>query len=227
MTLSTLTDREVQIASFIEQCFFDSGKIPSNEKTAEMLGISRKEVDLAWKNKAFIPKLVARGVILNNKTHSNVLLPKQIMLAQMLLNTSDKASVREKCKILNITPAQYSAWMRQPAFTDYLRSLAQQYFAGADATAYLALVKNVERGDNAAIKLFMEIRGIYNPKLDVNINVGLIFSRLTEILVKYVDPAQLSNIADELEALQSSVDPRAQQAQAVLSAPIIDAEVVE
>lgn len=197
-----LTDLELKIATFVEQSFWENGALPTEERIAETCGTSTSKVKSCWKNASFRQALVARGVDLDPEKSDNLLTPGQVLLANMLLNTHDTRSVREKLELINVSSQQYHAWLRQPAFSNYLRVRAEEMFKSSDFQAYNALSKTVESGDVQALKLFFEMRGIYNPRLQVDVNIEQVVVRIVEIVAKHVgDPEILTAIANDIESL--------------------------
>lgn len=198
-----LTDNEVKIVTFIDQRFWETGGLVSDEVIAETCKVSLQLVKNAWKKGDFRQALIARGVDLTPDSSRDLLTPTQVLLANLLMNVGDKRSVREKCEMLQISTQQYTAWLRQPAFSQYLRRRAESAFAATDFQAYQSLSNLVEEGDFNGIKLFFEMRGIYNPKMQVEVNVTQVVVELIEIVAKHVqDPLILEAIAHDVEKLE-------------------------
>lgn len=206
----SLTDNEVKILTYIDQRFWETGGLVSDDKICQDLKLSNQIVKNAWKKPEFRQGLVARGVDLTPNATDGLLTPTQIMLANLLMNIGDKRSTREKCELLGVSTQQFTAWMRQPAFAGYLRKRAEHAFSASDYEAYNTLMDQVRGGDMNAVKLFFEMRGIYNPRTQVDINVNVLVTRLVEIVAKHVtDPTVLEAIAHDVEALEmgGSVSP--------------------
>lgn len=198
----SLTDNEIRIVSLIEQRFWETGYLATNETVAQDLKIGVQLITKAWKKPEFRQALIARGVDLDTDATAGVLTPVQIVLANMLLNAHDKRSIREKLETVNVTSQQYNAWMRQPAFSQYLRLRAEKAFAGHDHVAYTTLMKAIEDGDVTATMKFFEMRGIYNPKVQVEVNVEQVIVYLVEIVARHVtDPNVLQAIAEDIERI--------------------------
>jgi len=103
---------------------------------------------------------------------------------------------------VGISTQKLNSWMRDPKFAVHLRKRAEKQFAESDTKAYMSIIKGMEDGDLKATQLFLEMRGLYNPRVDVNINVDSVLTRVVEIISKHVkDPAILGAIADDLEML--------------------------
>lgn len=193
---------EVKVLSYIEQCFWEQGGVPANELVASALGLSVKRVEECWNLRKFRAGIVARGINLANAEISEGILdPRQILLANLLMNTMDRRSMRQKLEECNVTQQQYNGWMRQPAFLNYMRKRAEEQFKSSDPVAYLSFLQNVERGNMEAIKMFFEMRGIYSPKITHDVNLDSIMIRVVEILTKFLTPDQLAAAASELEGV--------------------------
>jgi homoserine acetyltransferase len=127
------------------------------------------------------------------------------MFANALLNANDKRSVRQLLELFKIKSPQYNAWLRDSAFQSYLRTRAEQIFESSDYEAYKALVRAVSNGDVNAIKFFFELRGIYNPKLTVNINIRSVMTEVIRVITDNVkDPQVIEVIATELERISDA-----------------------
>ena len=202
----SLNDSELSILAYVEQVYWETGRIPTQDAVVEGLDPfsstkTKKRVKACWEKQRFQDALKKRG--LEFKEDSKLLTPTQLLLVNMLLNVEDKKSLRQKLDVLGVTMSQYQTWLRDPAFHKYLVMRTEQLFENSDHEAYKSLVQSVVRGDVSAMKLFFEMRGIYSPRLDININVETIVYRLVEIVGKHVrDPELLRAIANDVEQLE-------------------------
>jgi len=203
---SSLTSNEVRILNYCEQVFWESGLLPTPEKVIEDLHCSRQAVNTAFSNETFRTQLAARGIDPEALTtvgklikESKALTAKQIVCANLMLNLHDKRSEREKLQLIGISSQQYHAWLRQPAFVEFLRKRGEALFQSSDFIAYKSLVTNVKAGDNKALELFFQMRGIWNPRLQVDINIDVVITRILEVVSRHVPQATLALIANELE----------------------------
>jgi len=198
-----LTDTEVKILTLIDQRFWETGGLIDDDRIVEELNVSKQAVRNAWKKDDFRQALLARGVDLTPDASKGLLTPTQAILANLLFNVGDKRSVREKCEAVGVSSQQYTAWLRQPGFADYLRKRAESAFSATDFQAYQSLSQLVAEKDIQGIKLFFEMRGIYNPKLQVEVNVEQVVIKVVEIVTRHVsDPNVLMAIAQEIEQLE-------------------------
>lgn len=207
----SLTDNEVRILSLVEQRFWETGLIPTNEKIAEDLKTTAVAVKKAWEKPEFRQALVTRGVDLTPDDSASILNPTQVVLANILLNIHDTRSTREKLETCGVSSQQFHAWMRQDAFSKYMRKRAEKAFDSHAYAAYNTVMSAVEGGDvNAAMKFF-EMQGIYNPRVQIDVNIESVIVNLIEIVARHVkDPTVLELIATEIETLDMSTGrPRA------------------
>ncbi len=206
-----LTMQGVEAITYIEQVYYECGEIPTVEKTAEVTKISLPTIKKFWEDPDFRAAILARGIVANNTTDTQALTYPQLMLANMLMNPSDKRSMREKLKDpsltnFNITVQQANGWLRSGFFQDHLRKRAQALFGGAEAAAYKGFVSAVEGGDMKAIQMFFEMKNIYNPRLQVDVNISSVVVRIVEIVSNHVrDPAILQAIANDIDGLELGV----------------------
>ena len=196
--------QQVKVLSLIEQLFWETGYIPDNEIVAKELRMTPQFVEKCYKNDVFREALLVRGIDLKPQESQKVLQPKQVMLANLLLNAHDKRSVREKLEQVQVSTNQYNAWLRQPAFANYLRQRAESVFKASDFEAYQGVVKAVQTGDVNALKFFFELRGIYSPRVQLDVNVESVIVQVVEVIQRHVkDPVILTQIASDIEGIVS------------------------
>lgn len=199
-----LSDRQYKILAYIEQAFWTNGAIPTNEKISEILEIPLHFIKKCWEDQTFRTALTHRGVDFSPERSKGLLTPVQLTLANSLLNMHDKRSVREKLKECGVTSSTYNGWLSAPAFRNYLASRGEQLFGSHDHEAYAALLGVATAGDVSALKLFFEMRGIYNPKVSVEVNIPQVLGQVVEIITRHVtDPGTLAAIAEDIAALQT------------------------
>jgi len=203
----SLTTTEVRVLNYVEQVFWETGLCSTPERVAEELHLNPATVRKAYTNETFKTQLAARGIdpeglIVPGKLiqESKALSAKQIVCANMMLNLHDKRSEREKLALIGVSSQQYHAWLRQPAFIEFLRKRGEALFSSSDFLAYKSLVQNVKAGDNKSLELFFRMRGIYRPEINVNINIEAVLTRVVEVISAHVkDPHIINAIATELE----------------------------
>lgn len=206
---NTLTVHEVRILNYVEQVFWETGLCPTPEGVAEGLHFNRATVSKAFSNETFRTQLAARGIDPTQLTtvgkliqETKALSAKQIVCANMMLNLHDKRSQREKLTQIQVSSQQFAAWMRQPAFVEFMRKRSEALFGANDWQAYRALINNVSAGDNKSLELFFRMRGIYNPTVNINLNVEVVLQQVVEVIARHVkDPLVLQAIAGEIDSI--------------------------
>lgn len=207
--LPVLTSNEVRILNFCEQVFWETGLLPTPERVAEDLGSNKATVYKAYRSETFRAQLATRGIdpvgLITPGTliqESKALSAKQILVANLMLNLHDKRSEREKLAWCKVSSQQYHAWLRQPTFIEFMRKRGEALFSSSDFAAYKSLVNNVKAGDNKSLELFFRMRGIYNPTLNININIESVLLQVVEVIARHVkDPAVINAIAGELDSI--------------------------
>lgn len=223
MATQAISESMVNCAQYVEQVWWEMGRIPTDEKISEVVKINIQTVRKYWKDERFRKALQTRGVTLQlEEDDLPILSMQQMNVVAILLNTFDRRSMREKLEAVQVTPQQLAAWMRDSRFASHYRKRAEKQFAEADATAYMSVIKGMEDGDLKATQLFLEMRGLYSPKVQMDVNVDNVLVRVIEAVTKHVkDPAILALIADELDAIPG-VSMRAPQVAEAIEASSIE-----
>lgn len=199
---TALSEQQVDVVTLVEQTFFLHGKLPTNEFIADKLGISVRSVAKYWNDDKFREALMKRGVDLRPAESRDLLTAQQLTLANMLLNTMDKQSVRQKLEAAGVTAVQYNNWLTQPAFRDYLAKRAEQMFQASQHEAYMSLSEVMKGGDVPALKLYFEMTGKYTPRAQLDVNIESVMVRIVEIIARHVQDANvIEAIANDIETL--------------------------
>jgi hypothetical protein len=191
---------EKELVNYVEQYWYLEGKLPSASLIAKELQCSNNTVDAALENSEVITALTNRGIkVPGSRNH---LSPEQLLLANSLLDYSDTRSQKKKLSDLGIPSSKYQAWLKQPAFANYLRTRSEQVLADSLHEANLALVDNVRRGDTSSLKLYYEMVGRWSSKTVSEVNIEFLMMKILEVIQRHVtDPEALTGIAEELGAL--------------------------
>lgn len=234
---TTLSSNQVKIINLCDQLYWSRGTFPSVEKLALDLRLTKETIEKHLKSDEVQRALAARGIdfsfgAVEYQDASRLLTTDQILVANSLLNTADKRSVRQKLEERGVSTQEFSKWRNQKAFQEYMRSRARNAFGATEADAYLALSALVENQDLGAIKLFLEMQGIYTPssKVTHEVNVNVIVTTVIEVLQKHLAPLPngqvlLHDIAQDLELADLSGERRPQMERASL--PGSDHSVVD
>ena len=220
----------MQVLAFIEQNYYETGLLPTKEKTAEHFNISLRNLAGIFRRTDFINAFRARGLPDYKTVKQNdkgLLTPMQLAVANILLNTHDRNTLRKKLTTLGVTTTQFQAWQKQSAFQDYLRRESIARFGNADVDARLGLVKLVQDSDLNAIKYYMEVSGIYSPASTQVFDLQRILAQVLELLVKYLAPAELLAVAEQLESILNNQIPPKEPTQEFIPVESIEAPDVD
>lgn len=198
-----LTDRASKVVRATEQMYWELGLLPAYEMIAAKCGERTDYVKgVIEKNGAARKQLTAIGIDLDADSSSQLLNKDQLLAANVILNAHDTRSLREKLDLLGISSQKWHAWLRQPAFSQYMAKRAEALFDANDHAAYSALNKAVEEGGLDAVKFHFEMRGKYKQSLDININVEEVLVHVVEIIAKHVnDKDVIIAIAEDIKKL--------------------------
>jgi len=192
----------MEVLSFIEQRYYETNLLPTKEAVCEKFNIDLRTFAGISRRSEFQNAFAARGLPSYKTLKANdkgLLTPIQLATANILLNTHDRNTIRKKLAALNVTSTQFQAWQKQAAFMDYLRNESIARFNNADVDARTNLVKLVQDADLQAIKYYFELSGVYSPNAQPILDLSRILASVLEILVKYLAPAELLEVANQLE----------------------------
>lgn len=195
---------ELEILTYIEQKFYETGRLPTKESLCEHFNLDLRRLAAYMRRSNFKTAYEARGLPSYQTTKANdqgLLTPIQLAVANVILNVHDRQTIRRKLQAMNVTTAQFQAWQKQEAFQSYLRRESIARFNNTDVDARLSLTKLVQDSDLNAIKYYFELNGTYNPANQQLINLTSILATLMEILVRYLGPQELQEVAEQLELL--------------------------
>lgn len=205
MSAEVLDQTALKIITFLEQKYFETGEIPTAQQCADLLGLTGSTV-LSYLDKPLVKTTLKRRGIEMFNTDGLVSI-EQAYLVNLMLDTFDRRGIREKLKALKeamgieITFAQYQAWMKDPNFKRYLTKRAEIQFDGLEPIARNRIVQAVEAGNLAAIEYYFELTGIYNRRSQEMLDLRKILAQIIDILSRHLSPEQLVAVASELEVL--------------------------
>lgn len=190
----------VTILTTYEESWYLENKLPSLDKTIRSSGLPRDRVRQVLASAEFAEACQNRGI--NVPVDGENLTPQQLALANTLMDFSDLATPAQKLKRLGVAPRQYSAWLKQKAFKEYLRNRSESLFTDAMPEAHAALIRNLQLGDVSSIKLFYEISGRWSSKTAGEVNIEFLMMKILDILYRHISDAEtLTSIANELGQL--------------------------
>jgi len=177
-----------ELVLWAEAFFFQNGRTPSFDELETYGATTHQLIDV-------MRHFETTGLA---QAEESLLTPQQYLVARMLLNTSDRRSVRAKLKECNVSLKTFDDWKTTPRFINFLRTQVAQRFKNSDITADLELIKNIEDGDLKSIMYYNQMTG--RTSSPESLNVQKVLATMMEILVKYVTADVLSKVATELES---------------------------
>lgn len=199
--------KELRLLDFLEQCYHLNGGFPSAERAcAAVKGLTEAEFN-RWTKADPVSKQLeylrdTRGIDLTEARNTEALTAEQLVLANTLLDLSDKRSERNKLKDLRIPTAKYTAWKKDPAFQSYMRQRAEATLGEALPDVHMALVDVAKRGDISGIKLYYEMTGRWSSKTVGELNIEFLLMKIIEVIQRHVtDPEKLMAIAEDMAVL--------------------------
>lgn len=200
-----LDQTALKIITLYEQKYFETGEIPTVQQVSNLLGLQGSEV-LSYLDKPQVKEtLHRRGITAVNQ--DGLVSIEQAYLVNLMLDTFDRRGIREKLKALKdamgieITFAQYNAWMKDPNFKRYLVKRAEIQFDAVAPVAKNKLVAAIESGNLAAIEYYHEMTGIYSRRSQEMLDMRKLLAQIIDILTRHVTPEVLQAVATELEVL--------------------------
>lgn len=205
--MDPLTPIQLEVITYIEQYWYQKESFPSVDGLRGRFPGFNIEENL--KHETFRLALYNRGIEapvgLNNEgKFPDELSTEQLAAINSILNFEDKRSRAAKLKELGINPSQWTGWMKNPVFKNFLQEMSAVNLNDSVHIAHEGLMKSVDKGDTNAIKFYMELTGRHTQG-DVNQqNIKVVLARVIESIQRHVqDPHLLRAIAADFEVIMS------------------------
>jgi hypothetical protein len=143
-----------------------------------------------------------RGLPTPENVPLNGLTPVQKSLINSIANYSDRRPIRKKLEEHGLSMTEYKKLLKNELFVEKLsRAVDEAFTTETSLEAKIGLSRLIQEADLGAIKYFHEFTGQWKPNEVTALNLTMILAKLMEILVTYLDPAVLPEVADKLEAV--------------------------
>lgn len=193
-----LNELERRIVATIEESWMKNATLPYPRQIAESFGLTEKRASEILTSADVIGACESRGIPSSNAAGLN---PEQVTAINTIINPMDTRSRRKKLQEMNISPAKWAGWQKQPKFMEYYSLRAHQLLSEAIPEAKMALVDNVLRGDLGSIKYLNEMTGEYSPDKQ-NVDLASITQKIIDILQVHIkDPEILLAVSQDLLGL--------------------------
>lgn len=211
-----MTEKQLEFVTFIHQHYAMTGELLTEQLALEEFGFTKKQFRGFMASDKIQSALLERGIELS-KFHldpkswqSKALTPKQLLVANSLLDLTDTRSDKKKLQDLEVSTTMYQSWLRDPVFGEYIRSRANAMLKENQHEADRALLDKIKQGDIKAISYLNELNGKFVPQRgnsDQNnqvLNLQSLIVRIVEIVTDEVeDLATAAKIGNRLEALMA------------------------
>jgi hypothetical protein len=201
-TLAPLSVQALEVLAIVEQLWWTKNVTVTPQNIAKYVDIDADIVKNVWKEPAFLYAIKAKGINIV-KVYKDILTPKQIATANIVLNHLDRRTLQQKLKITGTTTTQWNAWLSEAAFAEYVEKKSGGSFKSGDYLLRKNLLNGLEDGDLAATKLYAEIRGIINNKVQVDVNINVVLQQVIEVLQQFIPQERRLEAAEALERLGS------------------------
>lgn len=214
-----LSEAFIDMVHYIERFHATNGEPPNDEQMHRRFNVAEAVLEEFKVDPLVQKSLRTRGI--NYPSPKDFLNDRQLAAIAAMTNYVDRRSDEKKLRDIGITPREWSTWMLDNKFTEYLQSRAERMFIGAQHEAHLGLIKGMRNGNVASVKLYNEMSGRHNPDADHQLNIRVLLGGIIEILqLEIQDPIVLNRIATKMMNLAA----RESQAGGALSgrsAPIV------
>lgn len=220
---NALQPAEKELIKFYELNWHLKQQVPTVEEVTQHLRkkyskLRQTSVNYYLNRQPVIKKLEQLGIPFRNHTREE-LTDAQHAAALTVMNFADERSIAEKLDQLGITSLQYYAWLKDPAFKNFLDSLADQNKVNIRPAAVSEFTKKVQAGDWNAIRYFMDVTGEFASNAPQG---ETLLRMIIEIIQKHVkDPATIIAIAQDIKLAAAN------KTLEVVAQPSIESYVVE
>lgn len=191
------------VVNYVERIHSTTGAMPADDDTISYLrllkhDISEQELDALKTNPLFEASMQSRGIELNDYFIN----ARQLAAVSAMMNLVDRRSDEKKLRDLGISTEEWSTWMLNRHFAEYVRQRSEQMITNSTHEAHLGLMRGVRQGNTASIQLYYKLTGRYDPDQESNVNIRLVIGRVLEAIQKHVkDPDKLNALAVEMSQI--------------------------
>lgn len=192
------------IVAAVDVLYRRNGMIPTPHEVAkDWDGFSLKTVQKAFSTEEIKAALRIRGIEWNQKAG---LTDEQLFALTILQDPTDRRTTKAKLDAIGVSMGKYRAWMRNPVFSGYMNTQAEQNLGDSVQMAINRLVGNAEAGDQRAIEKLLEMSGRWNPQQQEIQNARTVVLTFMEVIQSEVEDKELlarimTKVRGKMEAL--------------------------
>lgn len=201
--VETLSDKELDLILFVERFHSTQGVAPTKQQIEARFDVTRDELKAFEQNSLVQRSFQVRGIVY--PAPEDRFTPEQMHAAAVMTDLLDRRSDGKKLADLGISSRQWSEWVQDDQFAQYLTARSEKMLANSTYELHRGMMKGVRNGNIAAVKLGYEVTGRYRPNEETQIDVRRILFSMIEVIQKYIkDPIVLHRISQDLSNVASS-----------------------
>lgn len=133
----------------------------------------------------------------------------QTYAVSILTNPADKRPMAVKLKAAGVSQQQYRNWLKQPAFSAYIKQVGENLLGDHIADVNAMLVNKATSGDTAAMKMYYEINGRLGMNRESNQDLYQVITGLIDIITRRLAgyPELLQFISKDIDSLMKGERP--------------------
>jgi hypothetical protein len=132
----------------------------------------------------------------------DTLTTEQHYVINIVLDPTNKGSLKNRLDKAGVTYAKWQGWMKQPAFKAAVNRLFADTLENVMPSIQNSLINQAERGNMHAIKFVYELTKRWDPNGNNSQDLVVLIGQVIEIVTKHVtDPDTLVKIGSELQGL--------------------------
>lgn len=217
-TRPQLSRIDLDVIHFIERFHASMGETPTDQQIADRYELPKDFLKGFRSNSLVLKSLATRGIIY--PAPKDRFTPEQMHAAATMMDYTDRRSDEKKLRDLGISTRQWSAWIQDNQFAQYLSSRSELMLQNSMHEAHKGLVKGVRNGNVASIRTMYEITGRHDPNKEAEVNVQQLLHGFIEVIQRFVkDPITLHAIATEMTNLASRESFSNMVTQSIMNAP--------
>lgn len=189
-----------KLLPWFEEFWHSYKRYPAMADIIQQFGFTQDQVNVLNSHKFWLNCLDRRGIARPDRDKS-YLTERQIAAVAVLTNFSDPRNPVARIAELGIGELELQGWYSNPAFTNYLKTRAEDVFENVSPVATVELARLIQKGNFPAIKFYYEITGQAQSQETIDVKKAL--QVIIEAVQKHVkDPELLQAIANEVQAVR-------------------------
>lgn len=219
--ITYVTDFELELIHYVERFHASMGSSPSDAQMLQRFDLQPDALAAFKTNPLVLKSFKARGIFY--PAAEDCFSPEQMHAAAVMTDLLDRRSDEKKLRDLGLTSRQWSMWVQNDTFAEYLKDRSEKFLANSVHEAHKGLLKGVRSGNVQSVKAFYEITGRYRPDAEQQIDLRSVLHTFIEVIQKYVkDPIVMHKIAMDLSSIASLESMNAQN----FARPALEGSVV-